>query len=276
MPDALRRFAWAFLETPGLAAVSGAYSDDAETRGLVSHYRDLLNHYLQVGAAGRGFWADCGAVRREVFLAVGMFNEWHFNRPQIEAIELGQRLRDSGAQVECRPDIQARHLKEWTLGGMIMADLKDRAVPRSRMASTTGRPDHRTAEARELVSAVLVWGAVIGLVSGWLGFRPGYLISLTLLFGVLWLDRSILQLFYRRYGFWFTLGAVPLQLLHYLLGGVANLFGMLLRHSVGDPQPSASVQAFSEVGVVKWPPVPKPRVPQRDPAGEPPKSGPIL
>lgn len=275
-PDALRRFAWAFLRTPSLAAVSGAYGDDADFRGLVSRYRDLLNHYLQTGAGGRGFWAECGAVRRDVFLAVGMFNEWHFDRPQIDAFELGQRLEDRGAQVECRPDIQARHLKEWTIGSVIEADLKDRAVPRSRLVSITNRPDHRDITGRERRCAVMVWLAVAALIAGSLGLRPALVGSGALFAGVLWLDRSILRLFRQHYGFWFTVGAVPFQVLHYLLGGVSGFVGIFLRHSIGDPQPSASIQAFSEVDVVAWPPVPRPPAPRRHPGNEISKGGPIL
>ena len=35
------------------------------------------------------------------------------------------------------------------------------------------------------------------------------------------------------------------------------LLAVVLHHSVGDPQPSATVQAYAEVGVTKWPPVPR-------------------
>ena len=278
VPDTLRRFAWAFLESPGLAAVSGAYADGAESRGVVSRYRDLTNHYLQTEARAlnSGFWADCGAVRRGVFLAVGMFNEWYFDRPQIEAIELGQRLKDRGARVECRQEIQATHLKRWTLPGMIAADLKDRGVPQSRLASISSRPDHRIARVREHLCAAMAWLAVAGLIAGGLGFRSGFVWSAGLLAGILWLDRLIIRLFHRRYGLGFSVAAASLQWLHYLVGGVASLLGMLLRHSIGDPQPSASVQAFSEVGVAKWPPVPKSSPSWRDPGSEGPTSGSTL
>jgi hypothetical protein len=43
--------------------------------------------------------------------------------------------------------------------------------------------------------------------------------------------------------------------------GIASAAGRLLYHAVGEPQPAPVVQAFAEVGVRTWPPVPAPRTP---------------
>ncbi len=257
-PNTLRRMALAFLDSPDVAAVHGSF-DDQPSRGLVSQYRDLIDHYLHNGARGEagGFWADCGAVRREPFFAVGMFNEWHFSREQIEALELGHRLLDRGFRIVFRPEISATHLKQWTLGRMIMTDLRERSVPRSRLLIKRG--DAALGPAiPEKVCAVLSW---IGVVLGglWLATdRPAFGLLAAVAFGVVMLlNVPVFNVFRRRRGLLFALAVGPLHVLHFLLTGVALVLGVVLHHSIGDPQPSATVQAFSEVGVVKWPPVPR-------------------
>jgi len=49
---------------------------------------------------------------------------------------------------------------------------------------------------------------------------------------------------------------VPLDLLNYAVNGVALVVGWALREVVGEPKPDATVQAFAEVGIKTWPPVP--------------------
>lgn len=74
------------------------------------------------------FWAGCGAVRRSAFEGVGGFDA-SFTRPCIEDIELGVRLREAGHRIELNKAIQVKHLKKWTLWGMLRADVRDRAIP---------------------------------------------------------------------------------------------------------------------------------------------------
>jgi hypothetical protein len=42
----------------------------------------------------------------------------------------------------------------------------------------------------------------------------------------------------------------------YFVRGVAIVTGTLAREVIGEPSPDAVVQAFAEVGVKTWPPVP--------------------
>ncbi|MHB1328064.1 MAG: glycosyltransferase family 2 protein [Gemmatimonadales bacterium] len=269
-PNTLRRFALAFLDSPDVAAVHGSF-DDAPSRGLVSQYRDLIDHYLHNGSRGEasGFWADCGAVRRAPFFAVGMFNEWHFSREQIEALELGHRLLDQGFRIAFRPEIAASHLKRWTLGRMIATDLRERSVPRSRLLMKRGDAAIGPA-VPEKACAVLTWvGLLLGIL--WLiSDRSLFAVLAATAFGAVFLlNLPVFNVFRRRRGLAFTVAVAPLHLLHFVLTGIALVLGVVLHHSVGDPQPSATVQAFSEVGVVKWPPVPRPV----DSASKPPANG---
>jgi glycosyltransferase involved in cell wall biosynthesis len=263
-PDTLRRFAWLFLDDPTLAAAFGSYDDRPVAAGLVSQYRNLFHHYVhqQNGGEAETFWAGCGAVRRQVFLDVGMYNEWHFSRPQIEDIELGHRLRDHGHRILLRPEIQATHLKRWTFRNMVTTDLKDRGVPWTRLLIQR----EQTSEARSLnlrlqerVCTAAVWAALVLAAIGvlWRDWRWGAAAGIVV--GAVLLANLPLYRFFRRTrGLAFAIGVLPLHLTYYILNGVSVMVAVVLHQTVGDPTPPASVQAFAERGVVKWPPVPKP------------------
>ena len=97
----------------------------------VSAFRNLLHHHVHQQNAGRAstFWAGLGAVRRTAFLAAGGFDELRFPEPSIEDIELGMRLAADGAWIELDPSLQATHLKQWPLLGMLRTDLFRRGAP---------------------------------------------------------------------------------------------------------------------------------------------------
>lgn len=127
----LRQFAEVFDSRPDVASVFGSYDDAPTGAGVVSQFRNLMHHYVHHRNAGEAetFWAGCGAVRASVFAEVGMFDEWHYSRPQIEDIELGRRLRLHGHKILLRPEIQGTHLKRWTLWNMLTTDVRHRGVP---------------------------------------------------------------------------------------------------------------------------------------------------
>ncbi|MFN0178743.1 MAG: glycosyltransferase [Gemmatimonadales bacterium] len=263
-PDTLRRFAWAFAEDPTLAAVFGSYDDRPAAEGFVSQYRNLLHHYVHQQNAGPAetFWAGCGAVRREAFAEVGMYDEWRFSRPQVEDIELGHRLRDQGYRIELKPEIQGTHLKRWTFRGMITADMKDRGVPWSRILlerdQNSGGNQALNLKLKEKVFTVLAWAGLLPLIPAliWRDLR-WLLVSVALALVVLVGNVPLYRFFRRTRGLLFTLGVLPLHLLYYILNGFSVLVAVALHQTIGDPKPSASIQAFAERNVVKWPPVPK-------------------
>jgi GT2 family glycosyltransferase len=128
--DAIARAARVLAGDPGIAAVFGSYDDSPGDPSLLSRYRNLYHHWNhQVGnAEASTFWAGCGAIRRDVFEAVGGFSE-AFTRPSIEDIELGYRLRAGGHRIRLLRDMQCTHLKHWTLGSMVRTDILLRGVP---------------------------------------------------------------------------------------------------------------------------------------------------
>ncbi|MGE0555676.1 MAG: glycosyltransferase family 2 protein [Gemmatimonadales bacterium] len=263
-PDTLSRFAWLFVDDPELAAAFGSYDANPPATGLVSQYRNLLHHYVHQQSAGEAetFWAGCGAIRLDVFRAVGMYNEWQFSRPQVEDIELGHRLRDRGHRILLRPEIQATHLKRWTLLNVLATDLKDRGVPWTRLLIQRGETIGARAlnlRLRERVCTALTWLALLLAIGAAAFLEPWLLVPCGLLLsGVLATNLPLYGFFKTQRGFAFALRVVPLHLAYYILNGVSVGTALVLHHALGDPQPSASVQAFAERGVIKWPPVPRP------------------
>src|SRR5207245_252261 len=75
------------------------------------------------------FWTGCGAIRRRDFIDHGGFDPGLYRRPAIEDIELGYRLTRSGCKILLARDVQATHLKRWTLWNVIKTDIFQRGVP---------------------------------------------------------------------------------------------------------------------------------------------------
>ena len=148
-PTTLARAVARFDADPGLAALFGSYDDAPAAPGLVSQFRNLLHHYVhQQGEfvddarPAHTFWTGCGAIRRDVFLDLGGFDPQLYRRPAIEDIELGYRLTRAGYRIVLARDVQATHLKRWTLPSVVRTDIFQRGVPwmllmkRSRVAET--------------------------------------------------------------------------------------------------------------------------------------------
>lgn len=121
-------------------ALFGSYDDAPAAAGLVARYKNLFHHYVHQSSAAsaHSFWAGCGAVRRAAFLAVGGFDERRFPRPSIEDIEMGYRLADAGYRIRFQPDLTVKHLKAWTLAGLIRSDVLDRGVPWTELMPAAG------------------------------------------------------------------------------------------------------------------------------------------
>jgi len=260
--DTLRRFLETFDGDPEIAAVFGSYDDRPASPGVVSQYRNLLHHFVHQEGAGDAetFWAGCGAVRAEVFEEVGMYDEWHFSRPQIEDIELGRRMRRRGHRILLDPRIQACHLKHWTLANVLATDLRHRGVPWTRLllhegpnaagATLNVRPIHRLCVALTWISFLVLPAALV--------FRTWWpvVVSAAAAALVVALNARFIGKLRRAAGWRVALAAIPLHGLFYFLNGLSAISGVLAYSIVGAPLPPADVAAFEEVGVETWPPLP--------------------
>jgi len=215
--DVFVRIRSAFDGDTGLAAMFGSYDDDPGPGGIISDFRNLLHHHVHHQNAGIAttFWAGLGAIRRDVFLELGGFDE---NRDEarlpfasIEDIELGMRLHSGGGRILLNPAIQGKHLKEWTLLSMTETDLLRRGVPwlrlvlenRSGASSLNLGWPHRIATAASLLFVVGLMRRKFWLAGG----------SLAL---VIVLDRQFYALLLRRRGGGALAAGVPLHVLHRL------------------------------------------------------------
>lgn len=129
-PDTVRRVADSFAADPGLAAVIGSYDDSPRSKDFISQYKNLMHSFVHQRSRQEAstFWSGCGAIRREIFLEFGGFDD-SYNRPSIEDIELGYRLYEAGRRIALHRDIQVKHLKHWTFWNLIKTDIFDRGIP---------------------------------------------------------------------------------------------------------------------------------------------------
>jgi len=262
-PDTLSRFAAFFASAPEVSAAFGSYDAHPTAPGVVSQFRNLLHHYVhqQGGGSAETFWSGCGAIRRAALLHVGMFDEWHYSRPQVEDIEMGRRLRNGGYRIELRPEIQCTHLKRWTLRGMVATDFTGRGVPWMRMLLQEGAvSDFQSLNLRpaERASALLALVTVVSLVAaGELLSLEGVAVAALALAGMVVLNSGFYFFLLRTRGPGFLLAAVPLHFLYYLTATISAGVGYLTHNLLGAPAPPPEVEAQHALGVRTWPPCPR-------------------
>jgi len=128
--DALGKAMEALESDPGVAAVFGSYDDTPGHGSLLSRYRNLYHHWNhQIGnEEASTFWTGCGAIRKEVFMEMGGFSS-DYERPSIEDIELGYRLREAGYRIRLLKTMFGTHLKHWKFLDMVRTDIFQRGVP---------------------------------------------------------------------------------------------------------------------------------------------------
>jgi glycosyltransferase involved in cell wall biosynthesis len=155
--DGARKVAAAFAD-PEVGAVFGSYDDSPDGTPWFSRYKNLMHRYYHQTARrdAATFWAGCGAVRKDVFLAVGGFDTEAYRVPSIEDIELGYRIRRAGRRIVLDPTLLGKHLKVWTPGNALRTDIFRRALPWSRlMIAREGLGDDLNTSRAERVRAVM-------------------------------------------------------------------------------------------------------------------------
>ena len=197
-PSTIRLLVEPLLRDRNVVACVGSYDDRPSARNPTSMYTNLRHHFIHQKSRGSvpGFWAGCGAVRHEAFMAVGGFDS-SFKRPSIEDIELGGRLTREGQTILLRPDAQAKHLKHWTPRSLWRTDIHQRAIPWARLmldeagvpASLNASPDQRVAAMAAILSVILTaaslmfgWPAALGAACClvvWIGINLPFLELLT-------------------------------------------------------------------------------------------------
>jgi GT2 family glycosyltransferase len=129
-PDTVSRVVAAFQADGAMSALFGSYDDHPAEPDFVSQYRNLMHHFIHQRSRreAQTFWSGLGAIRKKVFLEHGGYDT-SFSRPAIEDIEFGHRLYRSGCKIILDPSLQVTHLKAWSFAGMLITDVRDRALP---------------------------------------------------------------------------------------------------------------------------------------------------
>jgi glycosyltransferase involved in cell wall biosynthesis len=227
-PDTLGRIHARFAGDSTLDALIGSYDGEPDSPGLVSQYKNLLHHFMhqQSRPGVSTFWTGCGAIRREVFLRMGGFEEF-YPCPCIEDIALGYRLRRAGHRIELDTAVQVKHLKRWSVASWLHTDIWRRALPWTRLILRSSTlPDHLNLAVSERIIAVSVL-SLTAASAALLGAGHS-----ALAFAALAAAVPIPARFYRfiaaKRGWPFAASIAPLHLAYYLYSCLAFGAGVLL------------------------------------------------
>ena len=265
-PHALKAFTEAFAN-PDIGAISGSY-EYARRDDALTDFQALYNQFVRERAAGDidAFYPGLGAVRRSVLQRAGGFDEWCDNRPRVAAIELGQRIRALGYRAVLDANIRAVHLRRRSFLEMVQQTLRDHGIPyevtpaaRSRVANFGLAWVRR----REHITPSLCWIAIGAALLAAVAADPTpfwWATAAGLLFIVV-LNAPFYAFAASRRGGLYLATAVPLHIGGSMLVGMARFADRFARWVVGEPRPSPAIEAFAEVGLKTWPPVPIRRAP---------------
>ena len=260
-PDTLGAILSLFSADDGLDGVSVARDASPAAVGFVSQYWNLLHHFGEQTYLGFGgdFASGCCAVRRTALLRAGLYDEWRFGVACMEGLELGQRLHTAGSRVLVNQSLQVTHLRRWSSVSVFRE-----AWNRSRvLARTLGYQQMRASVPSEVVftlsRAMPPALAVVSIValSGAFLPAPPWFVSILALLGVLLANAEVYSFYARKRGLAFAIAAVPVHLIVQGITAVALCTGWVLRDTIGDRSPDATTQAYAEIGVEMWPPVPR-------------------
>lgn len=271
--DALRRIWEVLSASDDVGAISGFLSEpapDAATIRKIAVLRLLHQHEASEEDAD-AFFLRFGAIRSSLLMQLELFNEWQAAYPLAEMVELAERIRQHGYRVVLLPEIKGNCLRRWTLSRLMADALRDAGTPWT-VAQNSGERSHSgtvvSYRDRQRASELLAWTVLVG----------GLLLAFTPDAMVYWRSKLfvgpvaafvLLRLgFYRRVvrsqGGYLAPAAAAVDLLALLASGIARARASLTRAFVGSPRPDATTEAFTEVGVQTWPPIPAKRYPPKD------------
>lgn len=224
--DSIQQIEAAFNKDPQLTALFGSYDDEPGETNFLSQYKNLFHHYIhQISREEAStFWAGCGAIRRQIFIEFGGFDE-SYRKPCIEDIELGYRLRQAGFRIRLSKGLQAKHLKRWDIYGLLKSDFFDRALPWTELILR----DHRFINDLNLrfssrLSVMMIYGFLVALAGGYwwsASFAAAGAFALLLIL----MNLPMYGFFLRKRGFWFMVQTIPWHWLYYFYSGLAFAIG---------------------------------------------------
>ena len=231
-PQAIEMVIGAFGREPHIDALFGSYDDEPAEPNFLSQYRNLLHHYVhQHGRDDAStFWGACGAIRRDVFLSIGGFDQG-YARPSIEDIELGYRLKKAGARIKLYKSLQVKHLKRWNLASMLQADFFQRALPWTELILRERNLINDLNTSLSGRTSVVLTFVLVGLLclSYW---EPLALAGVGAAgTGLLIVNAPLYRFLLRKRGFRFVIQSIFWHWLYFFYSGVAFAIGTI-RHGI--------------------------------------------
>jgi glycosyltransferase involved in cell wall biosynthesis len=212
-PDAVTRLASSFEANPEIDAIIGSYDDSPHEQDVLSMYRNLMHRYVHQNGRREAttFWSGCGAIRRDVFLKYGGFDEG-YGRPAIEDIELGSRLVAGGHKILLDHGLEVKHLKRWTFLNLVKTDVFDRGLPWTELILRNGRmPNDLNVEMSQRVSVALAFMLFGFAMAGAVYYRGFFVVPLlaAMLFvlACYWTETGVSRSKGVKLGFGFLVGA---------------------------------------------------------------------
>jgi len=213
--DALDVLRHEFTTHPQRMAAIGSYDDRPAAPGVVSQYRNLLHHHTHHtrGSTATHFWTGLGAVRRNLFNELGGLDDTTWAR-NMEDVEFGHRIVDSGYTIDVLPDVEGTHHKSLTIASMVRVDLFDRAIPWSTLMLRQGlRPDPFVVSPTQAAAAAAAGITITALVLAPFSRAGRALMALASL-AFIGVNARLLAFFARTRGLGFAVAAVPLHIVH--------------------------------------------------------------
>lgn len=224
--DTLEKILGVFDRDPDLAALIGSYDDRPGAGNFLSQYKNLFHHYNhQIGREEAStFWGACGAIRRDIFLQMGGFDE-SYHLPCIEDIELGYRLKARGYRIRLCKDIHVKHLKHWTVFSLLRADFFYRALPWTELIHRDRNfVNDLNLQWSSRLSVLLVYTLPLAVAASFRYFP--FLVAVSAIIGALiYLNWPVYRFFQKKRGLIFAVRVLPWHWFYYLYSGLAFAIG---------------------------------------------------
>ena len=262
--ETLPRMLKALDDHPGLDAISAAHDAVPAAPNFISQYWNLLLHFGDKWYPGIGgsFGSGCGMVRRSALVSAGMYDEWRFGAGTLEGVELGQRLARAGHEVLLTADLQVTQLKRWSLSSVLReawsrSALLSRSLGYQRTRSSVPSDVVFTLSRASIPALAIL--CTVALSAAFLA-NPGKPARAVMTLALITLANfQVLRGFIRERGIVFAIVVAPVHFVFQIVSAMGLCGGWLMRDAVGDRLPDAATQAYAEVGLEMWPPVPRPK-----------------
>ena len=226
----LSNIAQLFQTNPWLEALFGSYDDAPAAPNFVAQYKNLFHHYVHQHSSPEAatFWTGCGAIKRQRFLELGGFDVQRYQRPAIEDIELGYRLKLAGGQIRLAPHVQVKHLKAWTLKSLLKTDIVDRGIPWTHLLlKNKAFQSDLNLQTHNRISVMAVYSLLFSLATTLIEPQALWLV-LALFILLIWLNWPLYYFFYQKRGAWFAVRTLPLHWLYYFYNAISFACGLWL------------------------------------------------